>query len=433
MNANRIGLHTKPTVLFIDMNSFFASCEQQDNYLLRGRPVAVCVYTSGPRSCVIAPSIEAKQQGVRTGMKLAEAAHLCPGLIPIETHPARYRGYHLKLIGVLKRFSDDVLPKSIDEAIVDLTQYQLVYKDMTDTARRIKQAIRQDVGDYLRCSIGIAPNAFLAKLASNLQKPDGLVTITPDNIDAILSTLTLTDLPGIGERMAARLVGGGILTPLDLRRASPDRLRTVCRSIVGWHWHLRLNFGGEVDLAATGLKSMQAIRSVSNEQRNSPELLTELLRSLCLTLERRLMGQDFFCRKLSCYIRYGNGRHYADEVIFGTPMQDGMDFFALIIQRMERYQQANNGEPLLNSEVRQVGVGVYDFIPAEMVQYSLFENNSRKDKLRRTVYDIKGRFGTDKLIRAAELQTGASFTDLIGFGSIKDLHTGTNGFADDER
>ncbi len=423
MNTNRIGLHTKATVLFVDMNSFFASCEQQDNYLLRGRPVAVCVYTSGPRSCVIAPSIEAKQQGVKTGMKLAEAAQLCPDLIPVETHPARYRSYHLKLIAVLKRFSDAVLPKSIDEAIVDLTHYQLAYKDMGEVALRIKQAIRHDVGDYLRCSIGIAPNAFLAKLATELQKPDGLVTITPENIDEILQTLTLTDLPGIGHRMAARLVNGGILTPLDLRYASPDRLRTVCQSIVGWHWHLRLNFGGEVDLATSGPKSMQAIRSVSSEQRNTPETLDHLLQALCLTLERRLMAQDVFCRKLSCYVRYWNGRQYTNELNFSEPMQDGMEFYTLIKQRMERYRQKHNCEPLLNNAVRQLGVGVYEFIPAQMVQYSLFEDNSRKDKWRKTLYAIKERFGSDKLMRAAELQTGGSFTDLIGFGSIKELHS----------
>ena len=424
MNVNRIGQHTKATVLFVDMNSFFASCEQQDNYLLRGRPVAVCVYTSGPRSCVISPSVEAKQRGIKTGMILAEAALLCPDLIPVETHPARYRAYHLKIIGVLKRFSDDVLPKSIDEAVIDLTNYQLAYKDMGEVARRIKQAIRQDVGDYLRCSIGIAPNVFLAKLATDLQKPDGLVTITPDNIDAVLQRLTLTDLPGIGDRMAARLITGGILTPLDLRHASPERLRTVCRSIVGWHWHLRLNFGGEVDLGTTATKSMQAIRSVSSGQRNSPETLDQLLQALCLKLERRLMGQAVFCRKLSCSIRYWNGRHYSDEIVFGEPMQDGMDFYTLLKQRMERYRQAHRCEPLLNNEVRQLGVGICDFIPAELVQYSLFENNSRKDKWRKTLYAIKDRFGPDKLVRAAELQTNGSFQDLIGFGSIRELHTG---------
>ena len=340
MNANRLHTHTEPTVLFIDMNSFFASCEQQDNYWLRGRPVAVCVYT-GRQGCVIAPSIEAKLRGVKTGMRLDEAAQICPDLMPVETHPNRYRDYHIKIINVLKRFADEVLPKSIDEAVVDLTRYQLAYPSMTDVARRIKQAIRTDVGDYLRCSIGIAPNAFLAKLASNLHKPDGLTIISPANIDEVLAGLTLTDLPGIAHRMAARLQAGGINTPLDLRYASPDRLRLVCQSIVGWHWHLRLNFGGEVDMATQAYKQMQAIRSVSGEQRQSVETLETILRTLCLTLERRLVRQQLFCRRIQGWVRYWNGQRYEDALTVSIPVQDGIDLFTTLSSRMENYQKAH--------------------------------------------------------------------------------------------
>ncbi len=420
MNDNRLRTHIEPTVLFVDMNSFFASCEQQDNYWLRGRPVAVCVYT-GPRSCIIAPSVEAKQQGVKTGMRLDEAMVLCPGLIPVETSPDRYRRYHVKLIALFKRFSDDVLAKSIDEAVIDLTRYQLAYKSMPEVAQRIKQAIRTDVGDYLRCSIGIAPNAFLAKLASTLQKPDGLVTISPENIDNVLDNLSLTDLPGIGNGMAARLRAGGINSPLDLRYASPDRLKLVCKSIVGWHWHLRLNFGGEVDLATHAYKQMQAIRSVSAEQRQSPELLETILRTLCLTLERRMVHQQFFCRRLQGWVRYYNGKRYEDELRFTIPMQDGIELFELLTSRMKRYEEAHRSGPLLNADVRQIGVGVSDFIPADSVQYTLFDDHSRKDKFRQTLHAIKERFGHNSLVRATELRSEAPIRDLIGFGSIRDL------------
>ncbi len=419
MNDNRLRTHTEPTVLFVDMNSFFASCEQQDNYWLRGRPVAVCVHT-GPRGCVIAPSIEAKQRGVKTGMRLNEAMVICPDIVPIETSPDRYRTYHTKLISVFKRFSDDVLPKSIDEAVIDLTCYQLAYKSMPEVAQRIKQTIRQDVGDYLRCSIGIAPNAFLAKLASTLQKPDGLVTISPDNIDQVLASLTLTDLPGIGKGMAERLRLGGINSPLELRYASPDRLKLVCKSIIGWHWHLRLNFGGEVDLASQAYKQMQAIRTVSSEQRQSPELLETILRTLCLTLERRMVHQQFFCRHLQGWVRYYNGKRYEDELKFSIPMQDGIELFELLVSRMQRYQTAHGAGPLLNADVRQIGVGVSDFIPADSVQYSLFDDHSRKDKFRQTLHAIKERVGKNSLIRATELRD-EPIKDLIGFGSIKGL------------
>jgi DNA polymerase-4 len=421
MNRNRLTSHTHPTILFVDMNSFFASCEQQVNFWLRGRPVGVCVYT-GRQGCVIAPSVEAKARGVRTGMRLDEAILLCPDLVPIETHPTRYREYHVRLLEVLRTFSDDVLPRSIDEAIVDLTNYQYVYKDLRQTALAIKQAIREKVGDYMRCSIGIAPNAFLAKLASDVQKPDGLTIITPDTIDDVLRQLRLTDLPGIGQRMAVRLEEGGIHTPLALRYAKPDYLRAVCKSIVGWHWHLRLNFGGEVDLGdKEAYKSMSAMRTLSTEQRHAPEQLDELLMALCLTLERRMVRNNVFCQELSFACRYHNGKTYNYEVRLPNPMQDGPELYEIIRQRLDKFQQAHQCEPVLNSHLRTMSVVVFRFIPADLIPFSLFEKSTRKDKLRQTLHQLKSKYGSDKLIRAAELRDNPIYRDVIGFGNIKDL------------
>lgn len=421
MNRNRLATHTLPTVMFVDMNSFFASCEQQDNYWLRGRPIGVCVYT-GRQGCVIAPSIEAKLRGVKTGMRLDEAMTLCPDLVPVETHPSRYRDYHVKIVEVLREFSEDVVPKSIDEAVVDLTNYQLVYKDMRQTAMSIKQTIKQKVGDWLRCSIGIAPNVFLAKLASDVQKPDGLTIITPETIDDVLRRLKLTDLPGIGQRMAIRLEDGGIHTPLELRYASPDHLRAVCKSIIGWHWHIRLNFGGEVDLDTNdAMKSMSAMRTISTEQRNTPERLDELLQSLCLTLERRMVSKGLFCQDLSFSCRYHNGKTYSCEAHFPEPKQDGPELYQIIKARLERFQTAHRCEPVLNNYLRSMSVVVYRFIPTELVPLRLFDNDVRKNKLRQTLYDLKSKFGQDKLMRATELRDNPVYRDVIGFGNIKDL------------
>ncbi|QIP11272.1 DNA polymerase IV [Spirosoma aureum] len=421
MNRNRLTTHTSPTVLFVDMNSFFASCEQQENYWLRGRPVGVCVYT-GRHGCVIAPSIEAKQKGVKTGMRLDQAMFLCPDLVPIETHPNRYREYHTKIIAVLRTFSDDVVPKSIDEAVVDLTSYQLVYKDMQLVARNIKQAIREKVGDYLQCSIGIAPNVFLAKLASDIQKPDGLTIITPDTIDNVLQTLSLTDLPGIGHRMAARLQAGGVYTPLDLRYASPDHLKAICKSIIGWHWHLRLNFGGEVDLQTNDAnKSMSAMRTISAEQRHTPERLDELLQSLCLTLERRMVKQGVFCQDMSFSCRYHTGKTFNYEAHFPEPKQDGIELYQIIRERLDKFQAAHRCEPVLNELLRTMCVVVFRFIPTEVVPLSLFTDTTRKNKFRQTLYDLKTKFGPDKLVRATELRENPVYRDVIGFGNIKDL------------
>ncbi|MBD2754877.1 DNA polymerase Y family protein [Spirosoma validum] len=421
MNRNRLATHVLPTVMFVDMNSFFASCEQQDNYWLRGRPIGVCVYT-GRQGCVIAPSVEAKQRGVKTGMRLDEAMVLCPDLVPVETHPSRYREYHVKIVEVLREFSEDVVPKSIDEAVVDLTNYQLVYKDMRQTAMTIKQAIKQKVGDWLRCSIGIAPNVFLAKLASDVQKPDGLTIITPETIDDVLRRLKLTDLPGIGQRMAIRLEDGGIHTPLALRYTTPEHLRAVCKSIIGWHWHIRLNFGGEVDLDTNdAMKSMSAMRTISTEQRNTPERLDELLQSLCLTLERRMVSKNIFCQDLSFSCRYHNGKTYNFDVHFPEPKQDGPELYQIIKDRLDKFQAAHRCEPVLNNYLRSMSVVVYRFIPTELVPLRLFDDDTRKNKLRQTLYDLKTKFGQDKLMRATELRDNPVYRDVIGFGNIKDL------------
>ena len=355
-------------------------------------------------------------------MRLDEAITICPTLVPVETHPARYREYHVKIINQLRTFADDVVPKSIDEAVIDLTNYQHAYTDMRKVALDIKASIRTKVGDWLRCSIGIAPNVFLAKVASDIQKPDGLTIITPETIDDVLRELQLTDLPGIGHRMLARLEAHGIRSPLDLRYASPQHLRAICKSIIGWHWHLRLNFGGEVDLSSSEeYKSMSAMRTISTEQRSTPERLDELLQSLCLTLERRMVQKEVFCQEMSFSCRYHTGKTYNYEVRFPEPKQDGPELYHIIRQRLDKFQETHKCEPVLNEHLRSMCVAVFRFIPAEVVPLSLFENTLRKDKFRQTLYDIKAKFGSDKLMRATEIRDNPAYRDVIGFGNIKDL------------
>jgi DNA polymerase-4 len=406
-------------VFFVDMNSFFATCEQQVNYYLRNRPVAVCVYT-GKYGCVIAPSVEAKKQGVKLGMRLNEAIQICPDLVPLETHSVRYREFHVKIMDVLRKYCDDVIPKSIDEAIMNLTSYRNIYKNHDELARKIKQDIRDHVGDYMKCSIGIAPNAFLAKLASDMQKPDGLVKIMPENIDDVLKKLELTDLPGISKGMAARLERGNIYTPLELRYAQPEYLKAVCKSIIGLYWHHRLNFV-ELDMKTGDYKSMQAMRQVSKAQRKSVEVLEDIFLTLCMTLEKRMVKNEVFAKEIFVTIKYENGNHWGDKINRDHPIQDGTEILDLIKLRMEKFRSQHHSEPLINEDVTSMGVGVTGFVPAEIVQYDMFQNNVLKNNLRKTVYDIKGKYGSDKIMRAIEMRESEVLKDVIGFGSVKDL------------
>lgn len=408
-------------VLFVDMNSFFASCEQQDNYYLRNRPVAVCVYT-GKYGCVIAPSIEAKKFGIKTGMRLNEAILLCKDLIPIETHPDKYRGYHVKIMNVLKSYCDDVYPKSIDEAVVDLTNYNLIYKDVIQTANSIKKDICEKVGDWLKCSIGIAPNSFLAKVASDIQKPNGLIIINQDNIDIVLGRLKLTDLPGIAKNMELRLNKGGITTVLQMRHASPENLKAILKSVVGFYWHCRLNCI-EVDLDNQhDYKSMQAMRHLNKEQRSSYENIIEILITLCLTLERRLVKHGFFTNTLAFNLRYANGEQWADVINVSSPLQDGADIYQAVMSRVEDFEKNNSNERVIHRGIISICLSASHFVNDTMVQYNLFEDHSKKDHLRKVVYDLKDKFGKHKLMRAIELKDGEGMQDVIGFGSIKDLY-----------
>ena len=142
--ANSTDINRDALVMYVDMNSFFASCEQQRHPELRGRPVGVITYDS-PNACVIAPSKEAKKYGVKTGMRMGECKLLCPEIIPINTHPAWYRQIHIDVMAILHSYCDDVIPKSIDEAVVNFTSYRLVYKDLSVVARQIKADLTKKV------------------------------------------------------------------------------------------------------------------------------------------------------------------------------------------------------------------------------------------------------------------------------------------------
>ncbi len=176
--------HNPPHVMHIDLNSCFATIEQQANPLLRGKPVVVTAYDT-PNACIVAPSIEAKRLGIHTGMRIREAWLLCREIIARMPDPPKYRDVHLKFCKIFKDYSPDVTPKSIDEAVIDFSDVLHLKPDLVQIGREIKQRIRQEIGEWLVCSIGIATNMFLAKLAASLHKPDGLDVIDHRNVLAV--------------------------------------------------------------------------------------------------------------------------------------------------------------------------------------------------------------------------------------------------------
>jgi DNA polymerase-4 len=201
--------------LFLDLNSYFASVEQELVPSLRGRPMAV-VPVVADTTCCIAASYEAKAFGVKTGTQVGEAKRMCPGIELVEARHELYVEYHNRIVEAVETVVPVSSVMSIDEMACRLIGREQPLLAALDLAQRVKAKIRDTVGSTLRCSVGLAPNRYLSKVASDMEKPDGLVALTPDILEAALLRLTPRDLPGIGPRMEARLHQAGIRTMQQL-------------------------------------------------------------------------------------------------------------------------------------------------------------------------------------------------------------------------
>ena len=226
------------TYLFVDMNSYFASVEQQDRPYLRGLPTAV-IPMDAPTTCCIAASYEAKYFGVKTGTGVREARELCPQLQLVIANPKRYVQYHHRIVEIVESCLPIAQVCSIDEMYGKLIGDECEPDKAKKIANRIKTRMWTQLGSVLRCSIGIAPNIWLAKVATDLQKPDGLTFVALRDLPGILFSLELTDLPGIAHGMERRLGQSGITTVEQLCALSVDQLAEIWGSRVmaqiWWH------------------------------------------------------------------------------------------------------------------------------------------------------------------------------------------------------
>lgn len=253
--------------LFVDLNSYFASVEQEVRPELRGRPVAVVPVVADTTVC-IAASYEAKAFGVKTGTMVGEAKQMCPELILVEGRHELYTEYHHRIIEAVESCVPVTAVCSIDEMACRLMGRERPLLAALELGLRVKQCIRERVGSTLRSSVGLATNRYLAKVASDMQKPDGLVALTLDILPEALSSLTLRDLPGVGARTEKRLNEKGIRSMDELLALNCAQAGELWGSVWGermWHW-LR---GQDFDL-----KEIEEQKSISHQHVLSPEMRT---------------------------------------------------------------------------------------------------------------------------------------------------------------
>lgn len=402
--------------MHIDLNSCFATVEQQSRPSLRGKAIGVTNRIS-ENCCVVAASIEAKAMGVKVGMTRREAEKICPGFIVLETDPPKYHWAYQNLMRIMKSYSPNVRMKSIDEGVIDF--HGTPHDDLVAIGFEIKDRLRNDLGCWMRCNVGIAPNRFLAKLAAGLHKPDGLDVIDADNLCEIYSQLKLTDLPGIANKLSYRLQQNRIDSPLEFLAADDQLLRKqVFRStVMGTQWYQRLR-GFEVDDYKTRQGQVGRQHVLNKRSNDDDEILGELL-YLCQTSAMKLRYSGLDARGMSIWLAFqkaptfGDGRpvgFWQNRKMFETAVFADHDVFARAKQLfLERPRQT----------VTAIGMCCYGLQPTGRAQITLLSENVRADDLMVALDDANTRYGNFTVTYADALAGKQLIKQKIPFGSTR--------------
>lgn len=385
--------------LLLDLNSFFASVEQQEDPRLRNRPVAV-VPVETDFTSVIAASYEAKVHGVKTGTNVGEARRMCPGLVCVLARHDRYVDYHHRIIDEVDRHVpvDEVL--SIDEMHCRLTGWRQEPDAAHRLARQVKEALRREIGESIRCSIGLAPNRLLAKIASNLQKPDGLVWLRAEDLPGRLLDLSPRDLPGIGASMQVRLARAGIHTVKQLWESEPARLKAVWGGVPGERFWYALH-GLDVPDVETQRHSVGHSHVLGPDYR-APGKAEVVAKRLMLKAASRLRRMSLQCGRVTLSARFENGGRLERSTKV-APLNDSFQLLQ-VLSRLWRQP----GGPEERRRFLQVGVTFGELTPVgEGEQLEMFpdlllggvapELRQKHLRLSRAMDEINGTHGRDSV------------------------------------
>ncbi len=416
--------------LFLDLNSYFASIEQELRPELRDRPIAV-VPVMADTTCAIAASYEARAFGVRTGTQVGEAKRLCPGIELVEARHELYVEYHHKIIKAVELCVPVSAVMSIDEMAASLIGREQPLMAALELGRRIKASIRDHVGSTLRCSVGLAPNRYLAKIASDMEKPDGLVALTPDILNKALSGLVLRDLPGVGARMERRLHECGIRTMPQLLALSREQMNDAWGGIGGeklWHWLRGEDFN---DLELEHQKSISQSHVLPPELR-TPEGCYAVAHKLLHKAAMRLRTARLWTTHVSLSIKFAVPKSSARKLHNSGIPQAGWSHGTTVIECQDsqtlvealvklwalRPQDEQHQKPFY------VGVWLGNLVPDHLHTLSLFsglESESRRTRLSTTMDALNQKYGLDTLMPASMLLAKAAAPTRIAFTSIPDL------------
>jgi DNA polymerase-4 len=398
-------------ILFFDMNSFFASVAQAEEPALMGRPIGVLT-ADAPGAACIAASIEAKRRGVKMGTRQVEARQLCPGIVfRAVKHDICVRYHH-----AVRQAVETVLPIdkawSVDEFSCKLMGTQQELPNALELGRRVQQVILAQVSPALRCSVGLAPNKMLAKVAAGLEKPAGLHWLLPHVLPDRIAHLALDDLPGISRAMKVRLEAAGIWNVPALYRTDPKEARAIWHSVAGERFVRELR--GEVAVWPETQRGMFGHAQVLTGANRSPEGARLVARRLLVKAAARLRREGYFARSLSVGVKCArHGRQSRDGGIQAT-----QDTFFLLETFGRYWGRLQVAQPLA------VHVTLGDLVAAGNHVPDLFESRTAgqpnpREALCGMIDEINRKYGQDTVRFGPLPQHRVAYTGAkIAFGRI---------------
>ena len=382
-------------ILHVDMDAFYASVEQHDHPELRGKPLIVGGL--GQRGVVAAASYEVRTFGVHSAMPMREALRRCPHALCVRPRFERYQAVSEQVFAVFREFTPIIEGLSLDEAFLDVTDSQAALGSATAIATRIKQLIAQRTG--LTASVGVATNKLIAKIASDLRKPDGLVVVSAADGAALLEPLSVRKLFGIGPKTAAQLEHLGITTLGELR-ATPEQ---TLQPLFGRHTAL-------IKARAAGIDD-RAVQAHSDEKQISAETTFEVdltvpaqlhseLARLADRMGTRLRHSGWLANAVVLKVRRQDFRTFTRQALVRPATQATQPLARAAAQLLDRWLQANRG-----AAIRLLGIGATDLSKAPQLDMFETQQSVRDQRLDQTIDDIRAKFGVRSVERASSLRT----------------------------
>lgn len=421
--------------LFLDLNSYFASVEQEVRPELRNRPVGV-VPSLVETTCCIAASYEAKAFGVKTGTMVKEARELCPNIIFVEGRHELYTEYHKKIVEAVWTCIPVTSIRSIDEMVCQLIGRERSLLAAMDLARRIKQAIREQVGSTLRCSIGLATNQYLAKVATDMDKPDGLIALTKDILPQALPTLELRDLPGVGARMEKRLNDKGIHTMTDLlavleRDHGREQAGELWGSVWGermWHWLRGDDLIEEERECAKSMGHQHVLAPVFRTPEGAWAVAHKLLHKAAM----RMRGDNLWAARISLTIAFQGRTRMKGSSPFGPGRSESWSAELRLLECQDNPTLIAALRRLWNSRPKDrehqqpffVSVTLSDLVPDELHSLTLFDaqdGTTERLRLAAAMDTLNDKYGMSTLAPAVMLKAFEAAPTRISFRSVPEI------------